>query len=79
MARGAPPPDGGAPECGARAPTGERAQALCGQLLGTLRSGYQPEEHDRQIRRLPPRLRHVEDASRAVLHVDGRLPAVRGH
>lgn len=71
MAGGAPPADVRAPGGSARAPTGERAPAVRRQLPGPLRRGYESEDDGGEVRRLPPRLRHVEDAGGALLHVDG--------
>lgn len=79
MAGGAPPADGGAEERRGRTPTGKRAPDSVGQLFGTLRSDDEPEECDREIRRVPHLLRHVEDSGGALLHVDGRFPAIGAH
>lgn len=79
MAGGAPPADVRAPGGGTRAPAGERAADVSGQLHCSPRSDDAPQERRHQIGRLPPHLRHVDDPRRALLHVDRRLPPLRAH
>lgn len=76
VVRGAPPAHVRAPGSGARTLARKRAETIRRQLLGTLRWVDEPEEHDRQIGRLPHRLRHVEGTGREMLHVDGRFSSI---
>lgn len=76
VARGAPPDHVRAPSGSARTLARKWAATVRRQLFGALWRVDEREEHDREIRRLPHRLRHVEDTSWEMLHVDGRFSPI---
>lgn len=76
VARGAPPDHVRAPSGSARTLARKWAATVRRQLFGALWRVDAREEHDREIRRLPHRLRHVEDTSWEMLHVDWRFSPI---